>query len=64
MPQDPSVEIPCVGAGAAEEVLVKVVNEERATVEEVGSGIIVDDGCAELLPPLHVPKAELQPASQ
>lgn len=50
--------------GAAEEVLVKVVNEEGAMVEEVGSGTVVDDGCTELLPPLHVPKAELQPASQ
>lgn len=49
---------------AAEEVLVKVVNEEGATVEEVGSGTVVVEGCAELLPPLHVPKAELQPASQ
>lgn len=50
--------------GATEEVLVKVVNEEGATVEEVGSGTVVNDGCTELLPPLHVPKAELQPTSQ
>lgn len=53
-----------MGAGAAEEVLVKVVNEEGTTIDEVGSAIVVDDGCAELLPPLHVPKAESQPASQ
>lgn len=50
--------------GAAEEVLVKVVNEEGATVEEEGSGMGVDDSWAELLAPLQVPKAELQPASQ
>lgn len=52
-----------VGEGTADEVRVEVTNDEGASVDE-DVGPDENDGSMEVVAPLQVPKAALQPASQ
>lgn len=63
-PHCPPVETTCVDDGVAELVLVEVVNEEGAKVDEDEAVLEEDDVWAGGLLILHSPKAALQPASQ
>ena len=58
------VETTCVDDGLADVVLVEVVKEEGAKLDESDAGLEKDDGWTDTLTALQFPKAALQPASQ